>query len=407
MRFYLDALLGLVPLRTHGAGRAVRREHETMLGEFRRAFLGLLSVATWVDGLTAAVSAAMTVGLLAQYLARGGDPAGSLLLVYWALSLPASGAELAAAMRQYPQLRNVTERVLEPLGALEDEPGVVDAGASRAPGTHAATVQFVDVTVRAAGKTILEGVDLEIPAGSHVAIVGPSGAGKSSLCALLLGWHRAAQGEVRIDGEPLRAERLDALRSRTAWVDPAIALWNRSLLDNVEYGTRDAAARLSPVLESAEVVKLLQQLPDGLQTRLGDGGALVSGGEGQRVRLARAMLRDDSRLVVLDEPFRGLDREARRRLLARAREIWARSTLLCVTHDIGETLDFPRVLVIDEGRVVEDGSPRELAADPGSRYSVLRQAEHAVRDGLWRGRPWRRLELRAGVLTESFDEGLK
>jgi ATP-binding cassette subfamily B protein len=405
-RFYLDALRGLVPLRTHGAGRALRTEHESMLGELRRAFMGLLSLSTSIDALTGFVSAVMTVGLLAQYLSRGGDPAGSLLLVYWALSLPASGVDLAAALRQYPQLRNATERALEPLGALEDDPAEARAASSEPP-ARAAHLRFVDVSIRAAGKTILEGVHLDIPAGSEIAIVGPSGAGKSSLCGLLLGWHRAAQGEVRVDGEPLRAEVLDRLRSQTAWVDPAIALWNRSLLDNVEYGTTDASTRVGAALEAAEVVRLLQQLPDGLQTRLGDGGALVSGGEGQRVRLARAMLRADSRLVILDEPFRGLDRETRRRLLERARQMWAGATLLCVTHDVGETLDFPRVLVIDEGRIVEDGSPRALAADPHSRYHALQHAEHSVRETLWRGRPWRRLELRAGVLTETHDEGLE
>jgi ABC-type multidrug transport system fused ATPase/permease subunit len=309
-------------------------------------------------------------------------------------------------MRQYPQLRNATERLLEPLGALEDAPHSSPIE-SRSRTTRGAELQFVGVSVVAAGKTILEGIDLAIAAGSHVAIVGASGAGKSSLCALPLGWHRAAHGELLVDGAPLRAEGLTALRRETAWVDPAIQLWNRSLLQNIEYGTIDPSARLSTVLEAADVVRLLQQLPDGLQTRLGDGGALVSGGEGQRVRLARAMLREDSRLVVLDEPFRGLDRAKRRELLARARELWSHATLLCVTHDVGETLDFARVLVVDDGRIVEDGQPRELAADPRSRYRAMLNAEHAVREGLWRGKPWRRLELRAGVVVESHDEMLK
>jgi ATP-binding cassette subfamily B protein len=407
MRFYLDALLGLVPLRTHGAARSIRREHESMLGELRRAFLGLHSLATGTDALNALVSAAMAVGLLVQYLARGGEPAGALLLVYWALSLPTTGADLAAALRQYPQLRNTTERLLEPLGALEDTAGEAEGERAASAGGDAAEIQFVDVAVRAAGKTILEGVNLTIDAGSHVAIVGSSGAGKSSLCGLLLGWHRAASGEVKVDGAPLRGERIERLREKTAWVDPAIQLWNRSLLENIEYGNSDPATRLAHVLDSADVVRLLERLPDGLQTRLGDGGALVSGGEGQRVRLARAMMRERSRLVVLDEPFRGLDREKRRELLARARRAWSKATLLCVTHDVGETLEFPRVLVIDEGRVVEDGDPRALAADASSRYRALLDSERVVRRDLWRGKPWRRLELRAGVLAETYDEGEK
>jgi ATP-binding cassette subfamily B protein len=406
MRFYFDALLGLVPVRTHGAGRALSREHDGMLGEFRRAFLGLLSVSTAVDALVAFVSAAMTVGLFAQYLARGGDPAGSLLVIYWALSLPATGAELAAVVSRYPELRNTTARLLEPLGALEEG----EAGeAEVAPATstsRGARVRFDRVEVVAAGTPIIQGLHLAIPAGAHVAVVGPSGAGKSSLCGLLLGWHRPARGEVLVDGAPLRAGRLDALRRETAWVDPATRLWNRSLLENVAYGADEPPADLAPVLDATDAVRLLEQLPDGMQTALGDGGALVSGGEGQRVRLARAMLRPRSRLVVLDEPFRGLDRDKRRQLLARARELWRDATLLCVTHDVAETRAFDRVLVVEGGRVVEDGAPGELAARRGSRYRTLLEAERSTTESVWRSKDWRRIELRAGIVVESHDRAL-
>jgi ATP-binding cassette subfamily B protein len=403
-RFYLDALLGVVPVRTHGAGPAIRREHDRMLHEYGRTFLGLLSVATTVDALVALVSAATTVGLLGQYLARGGDPAGSLLLVYWALSLPATGTDLAVAMRRYPELRNTTERLVEPLGALEECEARVGAATS-APAAGAAELRFEGVEVVAGGKPILQEVNLAIAAGAHVAIVGSSGAGKSSLCGLLLGWHRPARGEVFVDGFPLRAGRLVALRRETAWVDPAIRLWNRSLLDNITYSVEAPSAELAPVLDAVDAVRLLEQLPDGMQTALGDGGALVSGGEGQRVRLARAMLRPRSRLVVLDEPFRGLDRDKRRQLLARARELWKHATLLCVTHDVEETRAFDRVLLVHEGRIVEDGRPQELAACLGSRYRALLDAEHAATESVWRTKGWRRIELRAGVVVEKHDQG--
>jgi ATP-binding cassette subfamily B protein len=121
------------------------------------------------------------------------------------------------------------------------------------------------------------------------------------------------------------------------------------------------AAVFSPldrVLEAADLRDLLEKLPDGLQTRLG---------EGQRVRLGRGLLRPGVRLVILDEPFRGLDRERRRALLARARRWWGAATVLCITHDVGETQGFGRVLVVDGGQIVEDGAPADLATRPGSR----------------------------------------
>jgi ABC-type multidrug transport system fused ATPase/permease subunit len=257
------------------------------------------------------------------------------------------------------------------------------------------------VGVRAAGHVILQDVNLTIAPGEHVAIVGPSGAGKSSLVGLLLGWHRAATGSLLIDGEPLERSRLEGLRRQIAWIDPAVQLWNRSFTDNLCYGAdSELAMSIGDAIQAADLRRVLEQLPDGLQTPLGEGGALVSGGEGQRVRLARAMLRPGVRLAILDEPFRGLDRERRRELLKRARKLWRDATLLCITHDVSETKIFPRVVVIEQGRVVEDGPPLELMLDEGSRYRTLLEAEEAVMRGLWSKKEWRRLWLEGGQLTE-------
>ncbi len=274
--------------------------------------------------------------IVAAHAGRGGEASTVLLLVYWALHLPVLGQDLALAARQYPEMRNLTLRLLEPLGAPEDDDDHAAPGSPVPQPARGVRIALDQVGVRVAGHDVLSGVDLDVAPGEHVAIVGPSGAGKSTLVGLLLGWHRAAAGSVLVDGEPLTAGRLARLRERTAWVDPSVQLWNRSLLDNLRYGntTGDGTA-IGQVLEIAELRGLVERLPDGLQTPLGEGGALVSGGEGQRVRVGRALLRPDARLVILDEPFRGLDREQRARLLAAARSWWSDATLLCVTHDVG------------------------------------------------------------------------
>jgi ABC-type multidrug transport system fused ATPase/permease subunit len=262
-------------------------------------------------------------------------------------------------------------------------------------------IAFEQVSVRAAGHLILDGIDTRIPAGSHVAIVGPSGAGKSSLVGLLLGWHRAARGRVLIDGQELAAESLAQIRRETAWVDPTVQLWNRSLIDNMRYGNDDdSSPDIGSVIEAADLRPVLENLPDGLQTSLGESGGTVSGGEGQRVRLGRALLNTNARLVVLDEPFRGLDREKRRELLARARRLWRNSTLLCITHDIAETLDFERVLVLDKGHIVEDASPLELASRADSLYRSLLDSEEEVRVRMWMNSEWRRFVIDRGRLVE-------
>lgn len=404
-RFYLDALLGLVPLRAHAAGEPVRREHEGLLREWFRATLGVERVVIALDVAQSVVGYGCAVWILFRHLWGGSDATEVLLLAYWALAIPMRGQELAILARQVPKIQNTSRRLLEPLSAPDEElgSGAASAGGEGAPGVG---LELSGVRVVAAGHRILDGLDLALEPGSQVAVVGPSGAGKSSLMGLFLGWHRPAAGELRVDGDPLSPARLEILRTRTAWVDPAVQLWNRPLLDNLTYGAGDGApCPLTPVLDAASLRELLEALPDGWQTALGEGGALVSGGEGQRVRLARGLLRRDARLVILDEPFRGLDRGSRRRLLARARRWWSGATLFCITHDVGETLGFDRVLVLDGGRVVEDGEPGALAAESSSRYAAMLAAERRARELFATATYWRHLHLANGRLTEPSRPG--
>jgi ABC-type bacteriocin/lantibiotic exporter with double-glycine peptidase domain len=404
-RFYLDALLGLVPVRAHGAERALTREHEGLLTEWERASLGLLRVSVATDVVMAASGVLLTAWLLWAYVSDGGAPAGALLLVYWALRIPVLGQIVAQSARQYPHLRNVALRLLEPLDAPEEAEEAEEAESGEEPALPSAPrIELEGVTVRAGGHVILQDVRVTLEAGSRVAIVGPSGAGKSTLVGLLLGWHAPSAGRVRVDGAPLDGARLRALRRATAWVDPTVRLWNRTLAHNLRYGAEASEAPMGAVLERADLVDLLERLPEGLQTVLGEGGALVSGGEGQRVRLGRAMMRADARLALLDEPFRGLDRGTRRRLLKGALDHFAGATVLCATHDVGDTEAFDRVLVIDGGRVVEDGPPATLLAVEGSLYRAMVEADAALRSSLWAAGSFRRLELEGGTLVERTAE---
>jgi ATP-binding cassette subfamily B protein len=403
-RFYLDALLGLIPLRTHSAEKAIRREHESLLTDWARASLGLLRAAVPVKALLSLTGMALAGWLLFGYLDRTGGRLDVLLFVYWVLNLPMLGAEVADAARQYPTLRNVVLRLLEPLDAAERERVAVEPapGRERAAGGRRelpAAVGLDRVSVRISGHTILEDIDLVIPPGCHAAIVGRSGAGKSSLVGLLLGWYRPASGRVLVDGRELDEAELARLRLETAWVDPSVQLWNRSLMDNLRYGCpAGAPLDVAHAIEQANLRPVLETLPDGLQTSLGEGGALVSGGEGQRVRLGRGLLRPDVRLAILDEPFRGLDRAQRRELLARARCVWAGATLICVTHDVAETRGFDHVAVVEGGRVVQQGTPAALSESEGPYRSLL-DAEAAVRAELWQGGDWQRLWLEGGHIA--------
>ncbi len=412
-RFYLDALLGLMPIRTHGADRSVRHEHESMLVEWVRASLALFRIDVLITLAEMLLGVGFGIWLLFSYLAQQGEASGVLLLIYWTLKLPNLGRSLADVAQSYPMQRNRLLRLLEPLTAPDEsemwkgQPEDEDAEArpesemsfeEKSPG---ATLGFQDVNVQTGGHTILTDITFHLESGEHIAVVGPSGAGKSSLVGLLLGWHRPAAGSVHVDGKPLKGERLYLMRKETAWVDPSIQIWNRSLYDNLYYGSpQSTSSVLETVIQQAELLELLEKLPRGAQTPLGEGGGLVSGGEGQRVRLGRAMLRPGVRLVILDEPFRGLDREKRRKLLQRARQYWHAATLIFISHDISDALTFERVVVIENGRIAEDENPNVLMQQEQSRYRMLLESEEAVRHGLWESADWRRLWLENGCLEE-------
>ncbi len=393
-RFYLDALLGVIPARAHGIERALRGEHERRLVEWARAAGREHTLASVVGAVQVVLVSGFAIGLVALHVASTDRPASVLLAVYWTVGMAANGALFTALVRELPVYRNLTLRLLEPLGIRGDSEST-SAPAQLAPG--AVELAFEDVSVIAGGHTVLQQVSLTIPPGQHVAIVGPSGAGKSTLIGLVLGWYAPATGTVSVSGAPLDAGMLAALRRRTAWVDPAVQLWNDSLANNLAFGNEDVPD-LGATVIAAQLDGVLGRLPEGMQTRLGEGGGLLSGGEGQRVRLGRGLARRDAALVVLDEPFRGIDRERRRELLDAARDRWRGTTLICATHDLAETRGFDRVLVVDGGQVVEDGTPAELAAREESRYAHL-LAEEAVAHDLWSH--WRRLRLDGGRMTEA------
>jgi ABC-type bacteriocin/lantibiotic exporter with double-glycine peptidase domain len=416
-RFFLDVLQGLLPVRSHSAEQPIRREHESRLVELYRTNRTVNRFHLGHDALLALFNVIVAVAIVFSYIRRGQEAAGVLLLLYWALNISYLSQRLTALARQYPRQRNQMARLLEPLGAAE-ELRVADGELRVAGGRlqvagdestqyairntqQAVSLHFSGVQVVAGGHTVLDGVELAVNPGEHVAIVGRSGAGKSSLVGLLLGWRTPVAGEVLIDGVALDGERLQTLRRETVWVDPSVQIWNRSLLDNLRYGRDDdSGLPTGTVLQQADLTDVLRSLPSGMQTRLGESGGLVSGGEGQRVRLGRGMMQPDPRLVILDEPFRGLDRSQRHELLARSRQTWQEATLLCITHDVSAVLSFDRVVVMEAGRIVEDGPPGELASQTDSHFRALLAKEESVRRNIWQDSGWRRLRMERGRLVE-------
>jgi ABC-type bacteriocin/lantibiotic exporter with double-glycine peptidase domain len=411
-RHYFDALMGILPIRTHVADGAIREEHGSLLSKWAAAGLATQKLAIGLEGAQLFVGYGLAALIAIFYAHRYPESPALLLLAYWALNIPNTGKDLVSFAREYPRHRNITLRLLEPQRAAEEankrsewagELAKAEARAGFDKKDEGVAVSLNNVSVTLAGHTVLRDVNLKIPAGRHVAIVGSSGAGKSTLLGLLLGWHTASQGKVLMNGQAMSPECIEELRRCAVWIDPSVQIWNRSLVDNLRFGcVGDAATSIGRAVEEADLTPVLERLPEGLQTPLGEGGTAVSGGEGQRVRVGRALLRTSARLVVMDEPFRGLDAPARRSLLETARRTWRNATLVCVTHDLADTRGFDRVLVMDGGRIVEDGAPFDLARFPGSRYHKLLQQEVELKRDLFGKASWRRLEMAEGMPTEEI-----
>lgn len=400
-RFYLDSLLGLFPIRTHSASGPIRSEHESILVEWVRAGLDLLGSQVLIQFIQALVGTIFSIIILFHYIQGGGEASGVLLLFYWVLSLPALGQTLARYANQYPMYRNRMLRYLEPLSAPNEEEDVI-LGKEEKENLHLEGIQicFDHVSLENNGHSILKDINLEIQKGEHLAIVGASGAGKSSLTGMLLGWDQPNMGELQINNRRLTGKEIARIREKTVWLDPSVQLWNRSLLDNLKYGGGTISnSEITNILNDADLYHILEKMPKGMQTKLGEGGGLVSGGEGQRVRLGRSLLKKNVELVILDEPFRGLDSDKRSMFIKAAKKHWKDATLLFISHDIDDTKSFDRVIVMDKGSIVEDGVPKNLLRRKSSLYKDLHSAEEAVKIGVWENESWKQYTLDNGKIS--------
>lgn len=402
-QFYLDALRGIVPVRAHGAEQSILREQEHLLVSWANARWQLVQRTISYEAVQQTLGTMMVVAYIGLHVWQGLPLSRLLLAAYWLLNTIDYGQELALIARLYPTLRNHLLRGSELVSQDDLTPAsaAVPVPRNRRPSAGGVQLCARAMSVRIGGQIALSDIDVDIPAGEHVAIVGPSGAGKSTFVGTLLGWHLPFSGCIEIDGRPLTEHNIDRLREETIWIDPAVQLWNQPLWDNVTYGVSPGdSIQPADIISQAELIDFLEQLPDGWRTYLGEDGRLISGGEGQRVRFGRGLNRARGRLVLFDEPFRGLDRSQRSRLLASARRTWSDATLLCVTHDLAEAKTFDRVLFFYGGRLIQQGRPETLKAQADGPFAhYLHQHERLAKE-VWHPTKWRRWRLEEGKIKE-------
>ncbi|MCS3846162.1 ATP-binding cassette subfamily B protein [Xanthomonas campestris] len=212
---------------------------------------------------------------------------------------------------------------------------------------------------------VIEALDLHIPAGQKVGIVGPSGAGKSTLIALIQRLDDVESGRVLIDGQDIRSVSQDSLRDRIAVVPQETALFNRSIADNIRYGRPEASdAEVHTAARHAFCDGFIRELPQGYNTLVGERGVMLSGGQRQRLGIARAFLKD-APILILDEATSALDTESEAEIQSALDHLMRGRTVLAVAHRLSTVIGFDRIVVLQDGRIVEDGSPAELRGRGG------------------------------------------
>jgi len=275
-------------------------------------------------------------------------------------------------------LTNVNAAIQRGIAAGESIFRVIDADAEIDTGTYmperiSGRVEFRDVSFaysRAKGD-VLRGINIEVEPGEMIAIVGRSGSGKSTLVGLLPRFYDAVEGEILIDDVPVQNYTLAALRNQISMVSQEVTLFNDTIAANIAYGSLAGCTKeqLDAAVRAAYVDEFTDQLPDKLNTMVGDRGILLSGGQRQRISIARALLKN-SPILILDEATSALDTESERHIQNALDKLMQNRTTFVIAHRLSTIEKADRIIVMAAGKIVEFGAHHELLA-AGGTYANL------------------------------------
>jgi ATP-binding cassette, subfamily B, heavy metal transporter len=271
----------------------------------------------------------------------------------------------------YREIRRALTDLENMLGLLSRDAKVKNASDAKPLQVNAGQIEFAGVTFGYhEERPILKDLSFRVEPGQRVAIVGASGAGKSTIARLLYRFYDLDRGDIRIDGQSISQVTLDSLRRAIAVVPQDTVLFNTSIRDNIAYGRPSASdAEIEQAIEMAHLKAFIDSLPQGDQTLVGERGLKVSGGEKQRIAIARVLLKN-APILLFDEATSALDSKAEAAILKAMRAVSAGHTSLVIAHRLSTVVDADRILVLDQGHLVEHGNHSDLLQQNG-RYAQL------------------------------------
>jgi subfamily B ATP-binding cassette protein MsbA len=376
-----DVILGEREIKIYG-GQRDEAERFSKVNEHNRRQHLKVSATNAMSSALVQILAASSLALVVYVATRPGElerltPGAFTAFMTAMLAILPSLKRLTSAQALIQRGLAAAESVFEIL----DQPGERDEG-TLAPARVRGEISLRAVSVRYPGRDdyALQQVSLDIPAGQTVALVGRSGSGKSTLVALLARFIAAESGEVCIDGVPIEQYRLVALREQLALVSQQIVLFNDSIGRNIAYGDlrRSAPGAVEAAARAAHAWEFIEALPDGIDSTIGERGASLSGGQRQRLAIARALLKD-APILILDEATSALDNDSERLVQQALRTAMAGRTTIVVAHRLSTIEHADRIVVMDQGRIVEQGTHAALLAR-GGLYAALYRAHGSEAD---------------------------